>query len=144
MITFNWVVKMFVFLHNFYIIAFFKLSCEVSMGLGLRDYLHEKAEESRHNETISYLMIVIGSIFLVGGVLETVLKVENPKWFLFIPFQLSTDLYSLLGLSFTLIGLAFLSLGMVLSIHYAMDRSWYMSELHKMQKIEERRLKRRH
>jgi len=113
------------------------------MGLGLRDYLHEKAEESRHNETISYLMIVIGSIFLVGGVLETVLKVENPKWFLFIPFQLSTDLYSLLGLSFTLIGLAFLSLGMVLSIHYAMDRSWYMSELHKMQKIEERRLKRR-
>jgi hypothetical protein len=114
------------------------------MGLGLRDYLHEKAEESRHNETISYLMIVIGSIFLVGGVLETVLKVENPKWFLFIPFQLSTDLYSLLGLSFTLIGLAFLSLGMALSIHYAMDRSWYMSELHKMQKIEERRLKRRH
>jgi len=47
------------------------------MGLGLRDYLHEKAEESRHNETVSYLMIVIGAIFLIGRVLETVLKVEN-------------------------------------------------------------------
>ena len=114
------------------------------MGLGIRDYLHEKAEESRHNETISYLMIVIGAIFLVGGTLETVIKVEDPSWFLFIPFHLSTDLYSLLGLSFTLIGLAFLTLGMGLSIHYAMDRSWYMSELRKAQQIEERRVKKRH
>lgn len=56
------------------------------MGRGIRDYLHEKAEDSRHNETISYLMIVIGSIFLVGGVLETILKVEDPNWLLFIPF----------------------------------------------------------
>jgi len=111
------------------------------MGMGIRDYLHEKAEESRHNETISYLMIVIGAIFLVGGVLETVLKVENPSWLLFIPFQLSTDLYSMLGLSFTIIGLTFLFLGMGLSIHYAMDRSWYMTELHKMQLIEEKRVK---
>ena len=49
------------------------------MGMGIRDCLHEKAEESRHNKTISYLMIVIGAIFLIGGVLETVLKVENPS-----------------------------------------------------------------
>lgn len=111
------------------------------MGLGIRDYLHEKAEESRHNETISYLMIVLGAIFLVGGVLETVLKIENPSWFLFIPFRLSADLYSLLGLSFTVIGVAFLVLGMALSMHYAMDRGWYMSELHKVQMVEERRLR---
>jgi formate-dependent nitrite reductase membrane component NrfD len=114
------------------------------MGLGLRDYLHEKAEESRHNETISYLMIVIGAIFLVGGILETVLKVENPSWFFFIPFHLSTNLYSLLGLSLTILGLVFLFLGLFLSIHYALDRSWYISELHKLQKIDERRLKEHH
>ena len=111
------------------------------MGLGIRDYLHEKAEESRHNETISYLMVVIGSIFLVGGVLITILKVEDPDWFFFIPFRLSTSLYGLLGLSFTVVGLSFLFLGMFLSIHYAMDRSWYMSELHKVHAIEERRVK---
>ena len=111
--------------------------------MGIRDYLHEKAEELRHNETISYLMIVIGSIFLVGGVLETVLKVEDPSWILFIPFQLSTNHYSLLGLSLTVIGLAFLVLGMILSVHYAMDRSWYMSELRKVHQIEERRIKKR-
>jgi hypothetical protein len=111
------------------------------MGLGIRDYLHEKAEESRHNETISYLMTVIGVVFLVGGVLVTVLKVEKPAWFLFIPFQLSADLYSILGLSFTVTGMSFLSLGVALSIHYAMDRNWYMSELHKAHMVEERRLK---
>jgi uncharacterized membrane protein len=111
------------------------------MGLGLRDYLHEKTEESRHNETISYLMIVIGAIFLIGGVLETALKVENPDWLLIIPFKLSSDLYSLLGLFFTALGLAFLFSGIVLSVHYAMDRSGYMLELHKMHMIEERRLK---
>jgi len=43
------------------------------------EYLHEKAEESRHNETVRYLIIVIGSIFFVGGLLETVIKVENPE-----------------------------------------------------------------
>jgi len=40
------------------------------------EYLHEKAEESRHNETIGY--IIIGSIFFIGGLLETVITVENP------------------------------------------------------------------
>ena len=105
------------------------------------EYLHEKAEESRHNETVGYFLIVIGSIFLVGGVLETVLKVEEPSWFLFIPFQFSTDLYSLLGLSFAIIGLTFFFLGMGLSIHYGMGRSWHMSELRKVQQIEEKRLK---
>jgi hypothetical protein len=42
------------------------------------EYLHEKAEESRHNETVGYFIIVMGSVFFVGGLLETVIKVENP------------------------------------------------------------------
>lgn len=53
------------------------------------EYLHEKAEESRHNETVGYLIIIIGSIFFVGGLLETVIKVENPEWFLIIPYHLT-------------------------------------------------------
>ena len=39
--------------------------------MSLRDYLHEKAEESRHNESIGYFIIIIGSIFFVGGSLIT-------------------------------------------------------------------------
>ena len=59
------------------------------------EYLHEKAEESRHNETVEYLIIVIGSIFFVGGSLETVVTVENPEWFLIIPYHLTPHPYSL-------------------------------------------------
>ncbi|MEM2281413.1 MAG: hypothetical protein QXZ68_05435 [Candidatus Bathyarchaeia archaeon] len=39
--------------------------------MSFRDYLHEKAEESRHNETTAYLMFLAGTVFFVGGVLET-------------------------------------------------------------------------
>lgn len=28
------------------------------------EYLHEKAEESRHNKTVGYLITIIGSVFL--------------------------------------------------------------------------------
>lgn len=35
--------------------------------MSFSDYLHEKAEESRHNETVGYLIIIVGSIFFVGG-----------------------------------------------------------------------------
>lgn len=105
------------------------------------EHLHEKAEESRHNETVGYLVVIIGSIFFVGGLLETVTTAENPEWFLIIPYHLTPHPYSLLGLSLTSVGLVLIFLGIGLGIHYARDRSWYMKELHKARLLEEQRLK---
>ena len=104
--------------------------------MSLRDYLHEKAEESRHNETLGFLIMLIGVNLLVGGILATVVTVENPNWFLFIPYQLTSHPYSLVGLSFASIGLVLLVLGMVFSIHSALQRSWYMDRLKEAQKLE--------
>lgn len=105
------------------------------------EYLHEKAEESRHNETVGYLIVITGSIFFVGGLLETVIMVESPEWFLIIPYHLTPHPYSLLGLSLTTIGLVLLFLGLALSIHYAKERVWYMKELHKSHSTEEQKVK---
>ena len=105
--------------------------------MSLRDYLHEKAEESRHNETIGYLIAIIGSIFMIGGILETLIAVEKPhSWLLFFPYssgKFMGDPYSLLGLSLDLVGLVLLILGIILCVHYALERSWYIGELRKAQ-----------
>lgn len=108
--------------------------------LALRDYLHEKAEESRHNETLGFLIMVIGVNFLVGGIVATAVTVENPEWLLFIPYKLNSHPYSLVGLSFTSIGLVLLVLGIIFSIHSALQRSLYIDRLKDSQKLEAQKI----
>jgi cytochrome b subunit of formate dehydrogenase len=100
----------------------------VSRASGM-DYLHERAEESRHNEILAYLMFMAGAIFFVGGLLETVIIIENPDWFLFFPYKITPHAYSLLGLSMVLSGFTLLVLGIVLGVHYSLDRAVYMNQL---------------
>ena len=109
------------------------------------EYLHEKAEESRHNELIGYLIIVIGSVFFVGGLLETIITTKlaggNPEWFLIFPYHFTPDPDSLLGTALTSVGTALIILGVALAIHYARERSWYMKELHRAHTVEEQKVK---
>jgi len=95
----------------------------------IKDYFHEKAEESRHNETAAYLMFITGCIFFVGGVLITVSRTTNPGWFIFFPYNPRPDPTSILGLALTLSGMALLVYGIVVGIYYSRKRSWYMQEL---------------
>ncbi len=112
----------------------------------LSEHLHEKAEESRHNEAIGYFIANIGTIFFVGGLLETVTTIPNPDWFLIIPYKITPELhdpYSLLGLTLTSIGITLLLTGLALSIHYARERSWYMKQLRRASSTEELEIKRK-
>jgi hypothetical protein len=105
------------------------------------EYLHEKAEESRHNEIVGHLITITGVIFLIGGTIVTVSAVPDPDWFLFIPYNLSSHPYNLIGLVFTVLGYVLLIFGIVFSIHYATERSWYMWRLHETQTEAEEKLR---
>jgi heme/copper-type cytochrome/quinol oxidase subunit 1 len=108
--------------------------------MSLRDYLHEKAEESRHNETLGFLILAIGVVMLMSGLLITAIKVENPAWFLFVPYELNTHPYSLLALCLTLIGLALSILGIIFSTHSALQRTMYIDRLKEAQQKSEVRV----
>ncbi len=105
--------------------------------MSFRDYLHEKAEESRHNEMTSYLMFIAGAIFFVGGTLETLSLAAEPEWFLFIPYHIEPHAGAVLGLSLIISGLCLIVFGLAAGINYSRDRSWYMQELRKANSIEE-------
>jgi len=107
------------------------------------EYLHEKAEESRHNETIGYFVTVVGSIFFIGGLIETVVTVQNPEWAFIIPYHLTSHPYSLLGLTLTSTGLVLFTLGIAVSVHYSRERTWYLKELQKAYTTEELELQKR-
>lgn len=105
--------------------------------MSFRDYLHEKAEESRHNETVAYLMFLAGAMFFVGGLLETLAVTESPNWLLLIPYSTEQNAGAVLGLTLILGGFFLIIFGIVTGIHYSRDRSWHMQELRKANSIED-------
>jgi hypothetical protein len=109
--------------------------------LGFSYYLHEKAEESRHNESVGFLIAILGSVFLIGGILQTLVTIQRPQWFLIFPYQLGASPYDFLGLSFTLLGVILFLGGIVLGVYYASQRSWYFNALKESYRLEEEKLR---
>ena len=97
--------------------------------MSVREFLREKAAESRHNEMSAYLMFIAGSVLFVGGVLETLFVAETVNWLLFIPLNFTTTPASTLGLALTLSGLVLMIFGLVAGTYFSRDRAWYMREL---------------
>jgi len=104
--------------------------------MSIQDYLHEKAEESRHNETIAYLMFLAGTVFFVGGIISTLSLSKEPSWFLFIPYSADIIEGLFLELTFVVVGLCLIVVGIAAGMHYCKDRSWYMKELRKANSTE--------
>lgn len=109
--------------------------------LGFSYYLHEKAEESRHNESVGFLIAILGSVFLIGGILQTLVTIERPQWFVIFPYQLGSSPYDFLGLSFTLLGVILFLGGIVLGVYYGSQRSWYFNALKESYRLEEEKLR---
>jgi VIT1/CCC1 family predicted Fe2+/Mn2+ transporter len=110
--------------------------------MSFREYLHEKAEESRHNESVAYLMFLAGVMFFVGGMLETIslakgILLGDPEWFFFIPYYAQAHPGAILGLAMIISGLSLMVFGIASGINYSRDRGWYMQELRKANSIEE-------
>jgi hypothetical protein len=97
--------------------------------MSIQDYLHEKAEESRHNEMIAYLMVLAGSVFFVGGILSSLGMGREPSWFLFIPYLAGSTQAIFLEIAFLIVGLFLIVGGTGTGLHYYRDRGWYMREL---------------
>jgi hypothetical protein len=85
---------------------------------------------------LAYLMFIAGAVFFVGGILITITTTASPDWFLFFPYYISSEPYSIMGLSLTLSGIVLLVYGVGMGLYYAHDRSWYMQELYKAHSLE--------
>ena len=94
-----------------------------------RDYFHEKAEESRHNELVGYIMFLAGSVFFIGGILTSLSMSVEPDWLLFIPYSATFTQAFYLELTFLAVGLFLIISGVVSALHFYRDRSFYMCEL---------------
>ncbi len=99
--------------------------------MSFREYLHEKAEESRHNETLAYLMFLAGAVFFVGAILATLNLPGELEWFLILPYCAEPSSGVFLSYAMLISGIAMIFLGIAAGLHYSNDRSWYMQELRK-------------
>jgi len=104
--------------------------------MSFRDYLHEKAEESRHNETLAYLMFLAGAVFFIGGILATLSLPGDPNWFLIFPYYSEASAGMFLGLTLIISGFLLIVFGIAAGLNYSRDRGWYMHELGKANSLE--------
>ncbi len=111
----------------------------IKIELDFREYLHEKAQQSRQNEIQACLMFLAGDLFFVGGILTNSILAGNIEWFLFIPYHPSLNTGPVLGLSLIISGLCLMISGTIIGLYNYQDRRGYIEELQKAYENEMRK-----
>lgn len=96
----------------------------------IREYFNQKAAENRHNEMAAYLMFIAGIILFVGGLMVTFYTSDNLNWFIFLPYNLTSNPASFLGSALTLSGIILSIYGTVVGIFYSRKRTPPIQQLY--------------
>ena len=94
-----------------------------------KEYMRENVEELRHRETLSFLIMIMGMISLMGGLTMTTILANQLSWFFFFPYEATPSPSSLLGMALTLLGFALTSAGFVLAVYYDREKMWFLAQL---------------
>lgn len=98
-------------------------------GLSSTDLVWDKIQESRQNQTISFLIVITGAIFFILGFFETITSTGKPSWLLFIPYKLAPPAQNFVSLFMILCGSLFSFVGISFCIYYKFDREHYFELL---------------
>jgi heme/copper-type cytochrome/quinol oxidase subunit 1 len=93
------------------------------------DYMRESVQELRHREILSFLIMVMGMISLMGGLTMTSILARQISWFLILPYEATSSPSSLLGIALTLLGFGLTSVGFVLAVYYDREKMWFLKHL---------------
>jgi len=96
----------------------------------IREYLNLKAAENRQTEMAAYLMFIAGIILFVGGLMVTFFSSDHLNWFIFLPYNLTSNPASLLGLTLTLSGIVLSFYGVAAGILYSRKRATPIQQLY--------------
>ena len=98
--------------------------------MSFEDWQYRQADANAHNEILSFLAIILGMNFLVGGLIITILITGEPILFPLVTEHIINFPIGL-GLIMTDSGLSIMLAGFALVVHYDRKKSWYMKELEK-------------
>jgi hypothetical protein len=90
---------------------------------------------------MSIMIAILGSVFMIGGILQTLITAQRLEWFLIFPYQVGSSAYDFLGLALTILGATLFLGGIVLAVHYGAQRLWYTNALKESYRFEEEKLK---
>jgi hypothetical protein len=106
--------------------------------LSYEDWLQRKADESAHNEILSFLTVIAGINISIGGLIVTIMILGGPNFLLFLTQQPVTVSIAL-GPILTFLGFIVAATGFVLTFHHDRKRSWYLGEVQKSSIFEKKK-----